>query len=102
MGNGRNGLSRFTESTGTIKGKKIGVQNGGGKTGSRLIKENRRKPRLIATFPIRVYTIYLKLKRSDGRRMIRKVEPRKDSRGSITDDSKKPLDRKLEETFLIR
>lgn len=34
--------------------------------------------------------------------MIRKVEPRKDSRGSITDDSKKPLDRKLEETFLIR
>lgn len=52
MGNGRNGLSRFTESTGTIKGKKIGVQNEGGKTGSRLIKENRRKPRLIATFPI--------------------------------------------------
>lgn len=33
--------------------------------------------------------------------MIRKVEPRKDSGGSITADSKKPLDRKLEETFLI-
>lgn len=48
---------------------------------------------------IYIYTIYLKLKRSDGRRMIRKVEPRKDSCGSITDDSKKPLDRKLRRNF---
>ena len=31
--------------------------------------------------------------------MIRKVEPRKDSCGSITDDSKKPLDRKLRRNF---